>query len=157
MNEQTNRNTVPRPESIHRILVPVDFSDSTRRTIHYAKSLADKLDAHIQLLYVVPTTLVPLEAYELTPDYGTLVKWGEQNLAKLQEELFPDAAQVSCEVKNGHPPQEIIDAAQHSGCDLIIMSTHGHGGVRHLLMGSTTEKVVRLSSIPVLTLHGTKR
>lgn len=153
MNDAPTESASPRADAIRRILVPVDFSDNTRKTVAYAKSFAAQLEASLHLLYVVPTTLVPLEAYELTPDYGTLVKWGEKNLNTLRSDLFGDDPAVSCEVKNGHPPHEIVDMARNHDFDMILMSTHGHGGIRHLLMGSTTEKVVRTSPVPVLTLH----
>lgn len=143
--------TDAQPFRVERILVPIDFSDNSRNALAYAKSMAERFEAEIRLLYVVPTTVVPLEAYELTPDYGTLVKWGEQNLAELCKGSFTPDARVSWEVRSGEPHAEIVDAAQVNECDLVVMSTHGHAGLRHLMLGSTTERVVRTCPVPVLT------
>ena len=137
--------------SLKRVMVPVDFSENSHSVLAYVSGLSRAFGAQITLLYVVPTTVVPLEAYELAPDYETLTQWGEENLANLKKEEFGDADHVTTSVRTGEPYVEIVEAAKETECDLIVMSTHGHSGFRHLMLGSTTERVVRSSSIPVLT------
>ncbi|MFN4111354.1 MAG: universal stress protein, partial [Ignavibacteria bacterium] len=80
----------------------------------------------------------------------------EEELKKLIEEKVPSDVKASYIVKTGKPFLEIINAAKELNCDLIIIATHGHTGIEHILFGSTAEKVVRKSPVPVLTVREKK-
>jgi nucleotide-binding universal stress UspA family protein len=89
--------------------------------------------------------------------YGKLVQGSEaagvrQMNALLKDRSFADL-KVSGQVHIAHPITEILDAAKREKSDLIVLSTHGHTGLDHVLLGSTAENVVRLASCPVLVVR----
>lgn len=142
-------NTQKQPQTI---LIPVDFSDSSLAVLDYAVPFVNKMGAKAVLLNVVETPLVPLELYGLKPDFKTLVETSMKNLETIARANFPERDNFFVNVKKGHADEEIIKAVKEYNCDLIIMSTHGHRGFEHLLIGSTAERVVRTSPVPVLTV-----
>jgi nucleotide-binding universal stress UspA family protein len=77
----------------------------------------------------------------------------EAHLADLAARLTKDGVAVQTEVRVGVAATEILQAATSFGAQLIVMGTHGHTGIRHLIAGSVTEKVVRASTVPVLTIR----
>ena len=144
------------PFPIKNILVPVDFSDYSKQALQYAVPLAEKLGAVVTLLHVVepriyPENLVlPLEAEDVN---SRLMKDGQDMLESLRrEELDADVTSVSM-VTLGKPFQQIIDTAKSMHADLIIIATHGYTGLKHVLLGSTAERVVRHAPCPVLTVR----
>ena len=134
------------------ILIPLDFSEASSAALDYAVPFAETLRAKMVLLYVVATPLVPLELYGLTPDYETLVNTATKNLQNIAKQHCNDAEQVIVDVRKGTVDEQILEAAEQHGCDMIVMSTHGHRGIEHFLIGSTTERVVRSARVPVLTV-----
>ncbi len=141
----------------NRILVPIDFSDYSKAALKFSVEFAEKFGAELTLIYVVEPFLYP-------PDFSMgqialpavnleLDKRAEEQLGKLAAAEIGDRLKVRTVVKSGTPFVEILDYAKTEDIDLIIISTHGHTGVEHLLFGSTTDKVVRKSPCPVLTLR----
>ncbi|MEO2088807.1 MAG: universal stress protein [Gemmataceae bacterium] len=142
--------------SLRRILAPVDFSDCSDKAVAYAAELADKLRAELTVLYVVPdlTLAMPdavMPVPVATPDMDDLVKSANESLAKLIADKKMTATGV---VRIGSAAAEIVDAAKDGKSDLIVIGTHGRGGLAHLLLGSVAEKVVRSAPCPVLTVRG---
>ena len=142
---------------IKKILVPIDFSDYSKSSLKYAVSFASKFNSEITLIYVVEPVIYP-------PDFSmgqiaipsVNVEWdlkAKEELDKLGKQEIPDSINVSIKIKTGKPFLEIIDTAAEENIDLIIIATHGHSGVEHILFGSTAEKVVRKAPCPVLTLR----
>lgn len=143
--------------TIKKVLVPIDFSDYSKSALKYAISLTKIFNAEIILIYVVEPVIYP-------PDFSmgqiaiptVTSEWDErakEELNKLAKTEFTDAANVKTIVKTGKPFVEIIETAREENIDLIIIATHGHSGVEHILFGSTAEKVVRKAPCPVLTLR----
>jgi universal stress protein A len=132
--------------SIKTILVPVDFSDCSKKAVQYAVAFAKQFKAKLTLLYVVePYPAVP----EMAPvDFETLQD-GKAELKALKEAIG-EQARCDTSIRTGTPHVEISATAQELGADLIIISTHGHRGFTRLLLGSTTERVVRYAPCPVL-------
>ena len=142
---------------IKKVLVPIDFSDYSKSSLRYAVNFAKQFNAEIYLIYVLGPIIYP-------PDFsmGQIAipsinaEWDErareelENLAKTE---IPEGVNVKTILKNGKPFLEIIDTASEENIDLIIIATHGHSGVEHILFGSTAEKVVRKAPCPVLTLR----
>lgn len=140
---------------MQRILVPLDFTPCSRKALQYAIPFAKQFGARLCLLYVgqayyfVPE-LVPLEL-------GT-AKLSERadvagRLASLATEEIPSTIPVDILVRNGQPALEIASVAREIGSDLIIISTHGYTGVKHVWFGSIAEQVVRHAKCPVLVVR----
>jgi nucleotide-binding universal stress UspA family protein/mono/diheme cytochrome c family protein len=144
---------------IKRILVPLDFSSNSARALDYAHGLAQKFGAALHLVHVceVPAIMTgSMDAYAIT--YSD---WS-QRLGELAEtELNKMAApitdvKVTTEVLFGSPATAIVEDATNNTADLIVMGTHGHGAVLHVLMGNVAERVVRAAPCPVLTVREVK-
>ena len=141
---------------IKRILVPIDFSAHSRRALDYAHGLARQFDAALHLVHVceVPGMMTPgLDAYAIAYTDWTqrLGEEAEAQLVRITAALHD--VHVTTEVLFGNPPRAIVEAADSNEADLIVMGTHGHGAVMHLLMGNVAERVVRTAPCPVLTVR----
>jgi nucleotide-binding universal stress UspA family protein len=144
------------PFRLKKILVPIDFSECSRKALQYALPFARQFDAALTLLYVVePIPYTGSEHYEMNlPLLEKQMREGaEKNLAELAEKEIGDRARVEKSVRSGRPFAEIINAAETRDIDLIVISTHGHTGLKHVLLGSTAERVVRHAPCPVLVVR----
>ena len=144
---------------ITRIFVPLDFSANSTRALDYAHGLAKKLGAGLHLVHVceLPTMMTPgLDAYAIAYSEWSqrLGEEAEKELNKIKAALADVA--VTTEVLFGSPASSIVEAADTNKADLIVMGTHGHGAVMHLLMGNVAERVVRAAACPVLTIREPK-
>src|SRR6266446_6102255 len=145
---------------IKRLLVPVDFSETSLEALDYAVDFAKPFRATLTVLFVVEPVYyaTPTELYGPAANWavlsGELQRIGRQQLAELAERL--KKRRVSCRtvLRTGTPYRIIVDEAKKQRADLIVMSTHGRTGLSHLVMGSVTEKVVRAATCPVLTVRG---
>jgi nucleotide-binding universal stress UspA family protein len=143
---------------LHRILVPTDFSKHSENALTYAAAFAEKFGAELYLLHVVQdlALFIP-DAITVAPPIAPPV---EQFLAAAKAALdraVKDGTlaglKVHPEVREGTPFYEIVRFAQETNIDLIVLGTHGHSGLAHVLLGSTAEKVVRKAPCPVLTVR----
>lgn len=138
-----------------RILVPTDGSTGTRRAIDHAVDLAAADGATIHALYVVNAASfasLPMEtSWEGVADM--LEEEGEEAVGQVERRAAERDVPVVTAVIEGTPSREIVNYAVDEDCDLIVMGTHGRGGLDRLLLGSVAERVVRSSAIPVLTLR----
>lgn len=138
-----------------RILVPTDGSAGVERAIQHAVDLAVEHGAEVHAVYVINSG-----AY-----VGTPMEIAGQGVDTMLREEATDAVEgvaavcddyevpVETTVLKGSPNREIIRYAESEDCDLIVMGTHGRGGIDRLLLGSVAEKVVRGSKVPVLTVR----
>jgi len=142
---------------IKKILVPIDFSDYSKSSLKYAVNYAKHFNASLILVYVVEPVIYPPD-FSMgqiaipTPGLEMDIRASEE-LSKLAEKEIPPGVSVKKIIKTGKPFVEIIETAAEEDVDLIIIATHGHSGVEHILFGSTAEKVVRKAPCPVLTLR----
>jgi nucleotide-binding universal stress UspA family protein len=143
------------------ILVPHDFSASADHAMAIALSEARVHGAVIVLLHAIdlPLQLGP-DAVIVPPETGTpisvkqyAIQSAENHLQGIVEQLAKDGAVASYAVAVGAPVEEINRAVDEHRVDLIVMGTHGRTGIRHLMAGSVTERVVRTSKVPVLTIR----
>jgi len=142
---------------IKKILVPIDFSDYSKSSLKYAVNYAKHFNASLILVYVVEPVIYPPDfsmGQIAIPTPGLeMDKRASEELSKLAEKEIPPGVSVKKIIKTGKPFVEIIETAAEEDVDLIIIATHGHSGVEHILFGSTAEKVVRKAPCPVLTLR----
>ncbi|MBI4527505.1 MAG: universal stress protein [Deltaproteobacteria bacterium] len=138
---------------IQKILAPTDLSELSRLGLEYALDLAKGLNAEVTVFHVAePVELAKYKAHSIQE----LVERHQEALARFLAENFGEllqAVKVHQKVEIGTPDTSILEEAEKSGNDLIVMSTHGRTGLSHLLMGSVTEKVMRLAPCPVLSVH----
>lgn len=155
---------------IKKILVPIAFSENCSEAMRFADQIAQQFGAEMELLHVVESS--PYEVYQQqgivdnVPIYemagGTMPASNQKFIIKdvleeTQKELEKLAAEngggvkYNTTVKHGHAVDEIIQVIKNSKPDLVVMATHGRKGLKHLLLGSVAERVVRLSPVPVLT------
>ncbi|THE65388.1 universal stress protein [Salinadaptatus halalkaliphilus] len=137
-----------------RILVPTDGSPEVEGALEYAFELAQTHDATVRGLYVVNAAGyggLPMEtAWEGITD---ALHADGQTAVERVEDLAPPDVSIETTVLEGSPSRAIVDEADAANCDLIVMGTHGRGGIDRLLLGSVTERVVRCSTVPVLTVR----
>jgi len=142
---------------LKKVLVPIDFSDYSKSALNYAADFAKKFNAGIILIYVVEPVIYPPDfsmGQIAIPSINT--EWdmkAKEELDKLAKTEIPDAITVNTVIKTGKPFIEIIETASEEDVDIIIIASHGHSGMEHILFGSTAEKVVRKAPCPVLTLR----
>ena len=137
-----------------RILLPTDGSDGMARVIEHAGELARAHDATVHALYVVDTaslSALPMDA-SLDGLHGLLQEEGVTAVEDV-ERLTPTDVDVEHTVSEGAPSTQIVQCAREADCDVVVMGTHGRGGLNRLLLGSVAEHVVRSSSVPVLTVR----
>lgn len=138
-----------------RILVPTDGSSEGELAVCHALDLAAVHGASVRAIYVVDTARYAGMPMETTWEgVGDLLYDDAEAALETVRELAADRdVDVETAVVEGTPSREIITHAEETGCDLVVMGTHGRGGIDRLLLGSVAEKVVRGSSIPVLTVR----
>jgi nucleotide-binding universal stress UspA family protein len=142
---------------IKRVLVPIDFSDYSKNSLKYAVKFVKSFNAELFLIYVVEPVIYPPDfsmGQIAIPAIDTEVdKRANEELTTLAKTEIPGEVKCKCIIKTGKPFLEIIETAKEENIDLIIIASHGHTGVEHILFGSTAEKVVRKAPCPVLTLR----
>ena len=145
----------PSPFCIRKILVPVDFSECSRKALRYAIPFATQFGASLTLLYVTQINYAAGEFGMVdTPLMeGQVREAAEKALKKLLREEIGDKVSASQQIRIGRPAWEIAAAAKELDTDLIIISTHGHTGIKHMFLGSVTENVARIAPCPVLVVR----
>jgi nucleotide-binding universal stress UspA family protein len=161
-----------------RLLVPIDFSDATLRVIDLTRQLARALDAEIHLVHVkelsaapAPGTLeyglagmpelapmsgVPVPGLDPMPQPIPETQDQKSMLARWQTEIAQDGIKVTLHEPTGSVADEILDQADAIEADFIVMGTHGHGAMHHLLVGSATKGVLKHATRPVLLVPSPK-
>ena len=146
------------PTILHpkRILVPIDFSATSKEAFQYARQFAEQFGCDIVLLHVIE----PEEAIAGTPLAVDIFAQPEEDTSAAEAELALLTASSRSRrisfrsaVRIGHAPNEITKAAKEMDVDLIVIATHGYTSWRHLCIGSTAERVVRTAPCPVLVVR----
>jgi nucleotide-binding universal stress UspA family protein len=139
------------------VLVPTDGSGVTDYAVEHALSIAAQYGARVHALYVVDTTAIAsLEAgSELVLD--GLREEGERAVERIAAAAAEAGVEADTHVVDGPPARRIVSVAADEGMDLVVMATHGRRGVERFLLGSVTERVVRTSDVPVLTVRAPER
>ncbi len=142
--------------AIEKILCPVDFSESSDHALHYARAFAEAYGSRLVLLHVVEMPFLPSystagipELYFPVDEIRTQCR---ERMDKLVKKHSGEGFDISGHVTVGAPFIEVVRKAKEDEFDLIVLGTHGHSGLKHLLIGSVAEKVVRKAPCPVLTV-----
>jgi nucleotide-binding universal stress UspA family protein len=143
-------------KDIRAILLTTDLSDTSRKAIAPAVALARKFGAKIIMVYVVE--LMPPYVVEATAiDVGDLERrqqaMADDELARFAAKTVDSDVEVETVVALGVPYMEIVKLAEQRRIDLIAIATHGRGFLSHLVLGSTTERVLRHAPCPVLVIR----
>lgn len=149
------RAAVTSPLKLQRILVPIDFSNCSKKALQYALPMAREHQAELTLLYVVPPAYGAGEYGGI--DYAQLEAsmkdGGEKELAKLTASEVGNQIPTNRLVLVGSPAREIVETARSMPADLIVISTHGRTGLKHVFLGSVTEHVVQRAPCPVFVVR----
>lgn len=145
----------PSALSIKQIVVPIDFSDCSKKALPYALALAKEHRAAVTLVYVVEPAYGAGEYGGI--DYAQIEagmkEGGAKELAQMAVDEVRGPTKIDTVVRVGSPAREIVDTARNLRADLIVIATHGRTGLKHVLLGSVAEHVVQRAPCPVLVVR----
>jgi universal stress protein A len=151
------RPATPTPPVIRlkKILTPIDFSDASQQALHYAVAFAERFQASLVLLHIVEFNFMGSDfgAVELSQIEADLEENASRQLEDWVKRKVGSRVPAEPLVRNGRPYLEIVEAAKSLDVDLIIIATHGHTSLAHVLLGSTVERVIRHAACPVLVVR----
>lgn len=152
-NQPDAKQSLPLAFSLKHILVPIDFSERSEKALRYAVPFAAQFGAKITLLHVVNFPILPQELGYPVVDEGEVVDGTQKSLANLAAGTIPQELLAQTLVERGTPWDCIVSVAREIPADLIISTTHGFTGLKHVLIGSTAELIVRHAPCPVLVVR----
>lgn len=138
-----------------RILVGVDGSDAAAKAAAMASEIAIRFGARVTLAYVVPRLLLPPDAYGLTTaDVESEHRaHAEKLLAHAVAQVAESGVQADTLVLHGPPAESLAEAAHAADIDLVVLGSRGRNAVARMLLGSVTDRLVHISSKPVLVVR----
>lgn len=142
---------------LRRILVPVDFTETSDRALDYAVALAAKFQAEVFVMhaYEIPIYGFPDGAFVATGDVAArLATAAESALESLVQSRKDKGVKLVAALRTGIPWEEANSFAAEIDADLIVIGTHGRRGLARALLGSVSENVIRTTPRPVLVIHG---
>jgi nucleotide-binding universal stress UspA family protein len=139
---------------IKRILVPVDFSEPSKKAVNYGLSLALQFEARLVLTHIVPTNVgmvytFPTESFAFEKDQAAFAK---SMLPSLVPEAYRDRIDLETIVKVGVVLDELLAIVKDDKIDMVVMGTHGRNAVERFFLGSLTERMLRKLPVPILTV-----
>jgi nucleotide-binding universal stress UspA family protein len=144
------------PKSIKRIVVATDFSDLAAEAIETAVAFAQESGGMVDLVHVTAEAAYPIpppmDMLRVPVDLPSAVSEASSRLANEEDRLRARGVVCESNVLVGRADAQIVDHAEKTGSDLIILATHGRTGLGHVLLGSVAEKVVQHAHCPVLTV-----
>lgn len=146
-----------------RMLWPTDFSPLSLQGARYAGGLREVFGAELHVIHVVPPPLTPDLAVTLPTEVPVsytdtqFVEACRARLAEIVAEQFKGVPGVVCDAFFGSPWSSICEYAKRALIDLIVVTTHGRTGLRHVLIGSTAERIVQHAPCPVLVVKSPEK
>jgi len=146
--------------AFRRFLVPIDFSEHSKKTIEYATRLAALTGASIRVLHVFQIPDYPAAFYHgqyLEQDavkihVETAKREAATQLTLVAEQIHGNGLEAESVLRVGNPFEEIVNVAKELGVDLIVVGSHGSAGLGRLLLGSTADRVLQYAPCPVLVV-----
>jgi len=145
---------------ITKIAFCTDFSENANQAFDIAFDMAQKYQAHLFLVHVVPPLVFPSPMMEDFISEQANLQFSEDASRRALEQIDKSYLKKMGEYRNafvrilsGHPASEILNFVEQEKVDLVVMGTHGFTGLAHFFLGSTAEKVVRRAVCSVLTVH----
>ena len=143
--------------AFYRVIVPTDFSSGSEEALALAIRLGSVAGSELVLLHVLVQAPLfsegTLGATRTRDVYGAARRWAEEHLEEWAARARTAGVPARTALRTGVPFREIVDAATDERADLIVMGTHGRGGINRALLGSVTDRVIRLAPCPVLTVR----
>lgn len=144
-----------------RVVAPVDFSEESAAALAAAKVMARTYGARLDVVHVVEH---PTFAHQYEPFYNRALDYSFPRaaakvgaaLTEFLDDVAGPEVETHCEVLEGSPAKSVVDYAERHDAGLIVIATHGLTGLEHFLLGSVTERVVRMAHCPVLTMKAPK-
>jgi nucleotide-binding universal stress UspA family protein len=145
-------------KTFDHILMPTDFGAPSAEAVELAVSLATALKAQLTLLHVwdLPTRPYMDVVVDSRTLHALVEKAAAERLQRALEHVRQRIPGAQSALRMGEPWEEILEAVSTLRPSLLIMGTHGRRGVSRALLGSVTEKLIRLSPVPVLTIRGSE-
>lgn len=143
---------------IQDVLFPTDFSRDAEHALPYAIAMAMSTGGRLRFVHVVRPMEdfvvygTSLQGPEFDQAFESVRERAEQHLQTLVQDARDRGLEAECHLTVGEPSEEILRVAAEQQCSLIVVATHGHSGFDALVFGSTCERIVRASRIPVLTI-----
>ena len=143
--------------SVNTIICPIDFSDFSHAALSHAETIARTFGAELIVAHIVEPVLYPV-AYGLPvadPSFNLEEesrRGAQKALAPIVDDIASRGVDAKSLVSTGTASLKVCQLVEEHGIDLVVLSTHGLTGVKHMLMGSTAERVVRRCKVPVLTV-----
>lgn len=141
----------------YRIVVPTDFSACAEDAWALAQRLAGAFSAELVVLHVLsdppPHEEGPFNLAEAESVYEGGKRWVEEQLAAWAATAKEKGLQARVVLRVGDPDREVVTLATDERADLVVMGTHGRGGIDRALLGSVADRVVRTAPCPVLTVR----
>ena len=144
---------------IKTLVFPTDFSEFSAAALPWARKLADDLDAAIHCVYVIdePHIYSTLDLGPVTlPTLPELVESAKKRLNEFVKERLQGLSHATvAQILIGRPADEIVAYARDADAAMIVITTHGYSGVKQMLLGSTTEEVLRHADCPIMAVRTT--
>ena len=135
-----------------RILQPFDFSDPSKNALEIAAGMSRQFDAELLVVYAVEDYIFPVDLGDVDSYFRELCQKAARELEEVIAPELPEDIRIRTSAKIGKPHKIITETAEAERADLIVIPTHGYGRVKHAVLGSTAERVVRHAKCPVLVL-----
>jgi nucleotide-binding universal stress UspA family protein len=142
-------------EPIRCIVLPVDFSEHSARATEMAGDLAKELGANIHVIHVIEMPAMAMTPYDIgipTTFFQEVREAAKRKLAELKEGLERRGLSVESHLAEAPATVAIQELVEEVGADLVVMGTRGNTGLKHVLLGSVAERVLRHVPCPVLTV-----
>ena len=143
-----------------RLLVAVDFTDQSIHALQVARDLGTRLNAGLDIVHFVPIRMIGIDMEGMETEAAYIEELHQSDLAEAGKKLEQFVKQhtmanddVAFHLYSGEPAMDINTRAREVGADMIIVGTHGRTGLKHLLLGSVAESILRNSEIPVLCVR----